>query len=212
MIDTVPPVTTDNISGNLTSSGWYTGTVTITMNATDATSGVATADTVLDFCRLFQGNSTITVSTTGRHSLLFTSTDVAGNEELLHYVTFNIDNTPPDVVAVDSVQSLGKGNWQITVWGYADDYASGLAPTPPSFTVSDSSGPLSPTAVTNTMRSGHFFTQFNVFLPSTVPPASTSSTSGKGQSSHGGHDRVSITLQIMDNVGNKTSKTVQASM
>jgi probable HAF family extracellular repeat protein len=220
-IDTTPPVTTDQINGNLTSSGWYTGTVTITLNATDATSGVARTNALLDFCHYSQGNGPITVSSTGWHVLYFWSVDVAGNEEFPHFMLFKIDNTPPRMDAGASAKSLGGGNWLFTVSIYANDCGSGLSSAMPSYTVTDNSGPVAPTNASCTQsRPGCYMIQFDAFLPSTVPPPSTGGSgtgnNGKDHSRGGGsstaHDHVNIALQLSDNVGNTATKTVGVSM
>ena len=97
--DTIPPVTTDSLSGTFNGSV-YTTPVTVKLAATDAAPGSGVAHT---FYSINGGayqtyGSAITLTTTGPISLLFYSTDVAGNTESAHSVGFTIEATTTTAV------------------------------------------------------------------------------------------------------------------
>src|SRR5439155_146259 len=48
LVDTVPPTTVISLSGTLGANGWYTSNVTVSLTATDATSGVANVSYRID--------------------------------------------------------------------------------------------------------------------------------------------------------------------
>jgi len=89
-IDTRPPATRSAITGTLGSNGWYTDTVTVTLVAADATSGV---DAVFLDGQVYTTPVTRTVD--GRYDLPFYATDVAGNQEEASVLSFGLDTTPP---------------------------------------------------------------------------------------------------------------------
>ena len=93
-IDTVPPTTHAVLSGDLSSApgSWYTSPVTVTLAATDATSGVA-------LTQYSQASASGPWSTygaplvfakTGAYTVWFRSQDVAGNWETPGSVAFNL--------------------------------------------------------------------------------------------------------------------------
>lgn len=95
-IDTTPPVTNVTLNGTLGKRGWYRGTVTATLNATDALSGVAEIEYAVDDggdWETYDGG--VTVSGTGNHTLQFRATDVAGNQEATKNISIKIDSTDP---------------------------------------------------------------------------------------------------------------------
>ncbi len=93
-VDTTPPVTTSDAADT------YEKTATITLDATDATSGVAET-----FYRLGDGDAVvyegpITVEVLGSHTLTFWSVDVAGNTEAEQTATIDVvDITAPSSTA-----------------------------------------------------------------------------------------------------------------
>ena len=87
--DTVPPVTTAVLAGP-TSSGVYTGSVTVTLTATDATSGVSRTSYRIDSGLWQAYTASFSVSATGTHTVTFYSTDKATNSETSNSVRFSI--------------------------------------------------------------------------------------------------------------------------
>lgn len=124
-VDTVAPVTSDDYDGL-----WHTSDFTITLSASDSTSGVATTYYKIN------GGATKTVSGDGQpqitiesatNSLEYWSVDVAGNVEGHHtLLTIKLDKTAPTIV-ITGFEDYGvypKG----TVWSFsATDATSGLA-------------------------------------------------------------------------------------
>ena len=76
-------------------NGWYTGTVTVTLNATDDRSGVAYTTYHLDGSPVRTYVNPIVVSADGVHTLTYHSADRAGNVELHKDATFQKDGTAP---------------------------------------------------------------------------------------------------------------------
>jgi hypothetical protein len=94
-IDTTPPVTTAALAGPTGVGGVYIGPVTVTLKATDSTSGVAATYYVLDGAAQQAYSGSLTVSAFATHNLSFYSADQAGNTETSHSLTFTIAQAPP---------------------------------------------------------------------------------------------------------------------
>jgi hypothetical protein len=90
-IDTVAPSTTAASAGPLGLNGWYTGTVSVALSASDATSGVDAT-----YLGGVAYSAPVTTTSDGRYSVPYYSQDVAGNPETPQAVVFNLDTTPPD--------------------------------------------------------------------------------------------------------------------
>jgi hypothetical protein len=90
--DTVPPVTTDSLSGTFNGSV-FTTPVKVTLSATDASPGSGVAGTIYQLGANPPQNyaGPFTISSTGVNSLNFHSTDVAGNVESNHVVQVHIE-------------------------------------------------------------------------------------------------------------------------
>ena len=99
-VDTLPPQTTINITGDKGSNGWYVSNVTVTLTATDATSGVDKTYYRIDNGSWNTYTASFKISTEGIHSLQYYSEDKAGNKELVKNVTIKIDKTKPSVSIV----------------------------------------------------------------------------------------------------------------
>ncbi len=94
--DVTPPVTQVSLDAAPGNGGWLRSAVTVTLTATDDSSGVARTVYSVD------GGSTWNTSTgpfvlsqEGTTTLQFYSVDVAGNAESIHSVPLRIDMTPP---------------------------------------------------------------------------------------------------------------------
>jgi subtilase family serine protease len=87
--DTIAPVTAVSLSGTL-SGGIYISPVTVTLSASDSGSGVAATYYQIDGGVLLTYAGPFSVSATGAHTIVFHSTDVAGNVESNKSTSFTI--------------------------------------------------------------------------------------------------------------------------
>ncbi len=96
--DATPPTTTAVLQGLAGSEGWYRGPVSVTLTATDGTSGLAYLRYRLDagpWTVTTASSVSLQVSTPEKHVLAFAAEDVAGNVEPTHEQTIRIDTSPP---------------------------------------------------------------------------------------------------------------------
>jgi len=120
-LDTVSPNTTDNAP-----IGWKNSTVNITLNPTDATSGIATTEYCIDQTNTCTPNTTgtnIFVNTDGINYIWYNSTDVAGNVETVKNTSVSIDTTAP--TTIDNAPSIWI-NHTINVTLNATDLTTGV--------------------------------------------------------------------------------------
>lgn len=94
-VDTVSPFTSSTSTGTIGSNGWYLSSVTVTLSATDSTSGVAAIWCSIDGGPWNPATGECTVSEDGTHTVAYRSVDRAGNEEPQTVLTFKIDQTAP---------------------------------------------------------------------------------------------------------------------
>ena len=92
--DTTPPSTTASLSGTSGQNGWYVGSVTVTLTATDS-SGISSRHYRIDSGAWTDYSSAFTVSGEGTHTVEFYSIDMASNTESVKSVTFKIDTVKP---------------------------------------------------------------------------------------------------------------------
>src|SRR3989475_703145 len=111
-IDTVPPTTTAALSGTLGANGWYTSNVTVSLTATDATSGVANITYRVDGGTWFVYTGPFAL-TEGSHVLDYFSVDLAGLTEATHSQIIAIDMTPPSTTASVS-GTAGANGWYVS--------------------------------------------------------------------------------------------------
>ena len=90
--DTIPPVTKDTLSGTFNGSVWTTP-VKNTLAASDPSPGSGVASTVyqIDSGSVVNYAGPFTIGTTGSHTVVFHSTDHAGNVESSHTDVINIE-------------------------------------------------------------------------------------------------------------------------
>jgi hypothetical protein len=100
-VDAEAPTTTDDAP-----SVWRSTPVTVTLNASDAESAVASSEYRIDGGP-YQAGTTVLIpapfdgSNDGTHTIKYRSTDLAGNVEAIRTATVRIDVTPPVPVLVD---------------------------------------------------------------------------------------------------------------
>src|SRR5207247_76107 len=126
-VDTTGPSSSAALSGRSGTNGWYISNVTVFLNATDATSGVATVTYRVDQ-GAWQLYLAPFVVTEGEHQIDFFATDVAGNAEPLRSAYVAIDSTPPTTSAAVS-GAVGSNGWFVsnaTVSLNASDSLSGV--------------------------------------------------------------------------------------
>lgn len=108
-VDTIRPVSTIGIGGTL-SSGWYVTNVTVFVNTSEATSGLATREYRLNDGNWTPYTSPFLISAQGTTTIHVRSTDNASNAEAPHNRTFQIDTAGPTVdVVLDG--TLGTTPW-----------------------------------------------------------------------------------------------------
>jgi hypothetical protein len=127
--DSTPPTTTASITGTPGNNGWYRGPVTLTLSATDPDDDPSTLNSSYstDGGRTWQPySSPVTFADDAKYSVMYRSTDPAGNQETAPPpVTFNIDQTPP------ALNITGAPS------GTTFDFCSGTLPTRPTFAPTD---------------------------------------------------------------------------
>ncbi len=102
-VDTVPPNTTINITGDKGDNGWYISNVTIKLFPKDATTGINKTYYRIDNESWKIYNKSFKISKEGIHLLQYYSTDNAGNEEKIKNVTIKIDKTKPSIDIITPV-------------------------------------------------------------------------------------------------------------
>ena len=94
LVDTIPPATSDNAP-----VGWQTSDVTVTLTPTDAASGMsgglAKTEYKLDGASAWSTGTSVLVSGSGVHTIVYRSTDAAGCVESDKTAYVDIDLTPP---------------------------------------------------------------------------------------------------------------------
>src|SRR2546422_10452020 len=127
-IDTVPPTTTATLSGTAGANGWFVSAVTISLSATDATSGVANLSYRVDGGAWLAYTGPFVVGQ-GVHTVEYFSLDLAGVTEAIHSQTIQVDTTPPATTATLG-GTTGANGWytsNVTVSLSASDPESGIA-------------------------------------------------------------------------------------
>lgn len=99
--DTTAPVTTASTDPAQPSgaNGWYTGPVTVTINATDDGTGVVYREVNLDGAGWKEYTTPVVISADGVHSLQYRASDTAGNVSEVKSVDVKVDGGDPVVAA-----------------------------------------------------------------------------------------------------------------
>ncbi len=140
-LDTVAPATTSGVTGS-TTGGYHTSPPTVSLTATDASSGVSSVTYAVNggtATTVSGASASFVMSTQGTNTVTFFATDVAGNAEVTKTITVKLDSVLPTLVVDDPNQSYSLKNtsradsWAHTcsddpgVCGTASDTGSGLA-------------------------------------------------------------------------------------
>lgn len=115
-VDATPPSTAHTLEGTLGGGTYYVSDVTVTLNASDATSGLATTRYRVDGGSWLPYGSPFAVSGNGSHLVEYGSTDVAGNAEATRSASIQIGavaSAPPTSSATLS-GTLGGGSWYVS--------------------------------------------------------------------------------------------------
>lgn len=200
-IDNDRPTTSAALSGPAASNGWFSGAVEVTLNPSDALSGIASVHYQVDAGAPTLYAGPFTISSAGAHSVSFWSEDKAGNIEVAHSEAVNIDGTAPSMTATPSKTRLLPANDKmvpVVISGTVTDGTSGVDLSSGSYSTVDSYGLLEPSGAFTVDPGGTF--SFTVLLQAHKikkdPDART----------------YTLTLQARDNAGNTTSTTVVVSV
>jgi len=126
-VDTVAPFTAVDISGTLGLDGWYTSPVTVTLESSDATSGVASTVYLIDDGDWQTYSGSFSMSMEAVHILYFYSVDNASNTEYQQFVYVKVDTVAPTTI-VELTGESGANGWyvgdSVSVELLSGDYAS----------------------------------------------------------------------------------------
>src|SRR5438046_6251168 len=92
-VDVTPPATASSLAGTAGANGWYTSNVTVSLTATDATSGVAAVNYRIDRGSWLVYAGPIVLGE-GRHLLEYSASDVAAHLEAIHARSIAVDSSP----------------------------------------------------------------------------------------------------------------------
>src|SRR2546422_553426 len=114
--DTVPPVTTASLSGASGAANWYTSPVSVTLAATDDSSGVAAIHFRTDGGPWSLFVNPVTVLGEGSHAIDYYATDVAGIAETMRGQTIRItgDLHSVPVSTLSSSGLAGANGWYVS--------------------------------------------------------------------------------------------------
>src|SRR5439155_1486847 len=130
VIDTVAPSLSESYSGTAGSNDWYVATGSVTLTVSDATSGVATTTYQLDGGASTSYTAPFALSGDGTHTVVVTSTDVAGNSNSQSF-TIKIDTLAPSLSESYS-GTAGSNGWYVSTGSVtltASDATSGVGTT-----------------------------------------------------------------------------------
>ncbi|MEM4263171.1 MAG: hypothetical protein QXY98_05495 [Thermoplasmata archaeon] len=117
---TAPTTSIASKVGTLGNNSWYRSEVTVTLNASDATSGVNTTKYRIGVGAWQTYSGSFTVGTEGINNISFYSVDNVGNAESLSSISIKIDSVAPSSVAEKSGSTVSIS---------ASDATSGVAIT-----------------------------------------------------------------------------------
>src|SRR2546428_210300 len=129
--DVTPPVTIYSASGTGGGSNWYTSAVTVTLSATDDSSGVAVIHFRTDGGAWQSYAGPFTFQADGSHAIDYYATDYSGTNETLRSVTVKIDSATPSSSVQLAGTLAGDGSYisSVDVTVTSTDATSGVQST-----------------------------------------------------------------------------------
>lgn len=106
-------MTTASLSEPARTNGWYRGSVTVTLSATDPDSTVGASYYSGDGGTTATYSIPFTISSDGIRQLTFYSVEPAGNQEKPNVLTIKIDSTPPVITVAANPTTLWPPNGNI---------------------------------------------------------------------------------------------------
>jgi parallel beta-helix repeat protein len=97
LIDGDAPVTDATVGGEEGEGGWHVSEVTVSLDATDGSSGVGLTEYAVDGSEWSAYAGSFEVSGDGVHAIEYRSADVAGNLESISSTTVKVDRTVPEL-------------------------------------------------------------------------------------------------------------------
>lgn len=127
--DTTPPQTSASIAGTAGTANWFLSSVSVTVSATDAGSGVAAIHVRSDGGFWNTYTSPVPINGEGPHTFDFYATDVAGNDGPVQTKAVGIDTVAPASGVSVVGQSTGDGGYTspVTIILTSTDATSGVA-------------------------------------------------------------------------------------
>jgi probable HAF family extracellular repeat protein len=133
--DAVAPMTAATLSTASNAAGWHNADVTVSLNSTDAGSGVQSIAYTVSGPQSFSGDTangnsvSIPVTAEGTTTITFFSTDMIGNAEAAQTITVRLDKTAPTINGSRSPAPNASGwhNADVTVSFTCADAVSGVA-------------------------------------------------------------------------------------
>jgi hypothetical protein len=108
-IDSIAPTTAAALSASANAAGWYNAPVTVTLHASDTTSGPAGSQYRLSGAATWTPyTAAFLVSTQGTSTWEYRSTDLAGNLEAAKSLTVKLDSVKPTTKAYAAAASKGR--------------------------------------------------------------------------------------------------------
>jgi hypothetical protein len=120
MIDTLPPVTTDNVPAS-----WSTSPLNVTLTPTDA-GVIAYTRYSVNGSALSTYTAAIPISVQGTSTLLYWSADTAGHNESTRTATIRIDTGAPSVPTSVAAGAISTSSIEVT-WAGSTDLVSGFS-------------------------------------------------------------------------------------
>jgi hypothetical protein len=199
--DSAPMVNIDRTAPatNVTApQGWNQADVAVALAPIDNLSGVKTTKYTVDGGAV-QSGTTPTLTGDGTHTLVFWSTDKAGNEEQHKSIEVKIDGTAP-AIDVGYSRSFDAPGWysdDVTVTFSCQDATSGIASCGPNQVVS-AEGKDQDVAGTARDVAGNTATAFGVVSLDRTKPEITASADRQPNANHWYDDDVTVTFAATD--------------